>query len=154
MNTRLLAPLLLAAAALALPAATAWADPPPWAPAHGYRAKHRYIYYPVREIYYEPASDLWFWIDGGNWSFGSRLPVGYQPYTTGGISVELYTDRPYEDHVHVVEHYGRGPRVVERHYHTAPVVEVEEHHYYHDEGAPPAKGRHKGKHKHKHKHKD
>lgn len=28
------------AAALAAPAAPAFADPPPWAPAHGYRAKH------------------------------------------------------------------------------------------------------------------
>ena len=31
--------LAIAAAALTLPAAPAFADPPPWAPAHGYRAK-------------------------------------------------------------------------------------------------------------------
>lgn len=140
MNTRLLAPLLLAAAAAALPAELAWADPPPWAPAHGYRAKHQYVYYPVHEIYYEPARDIWFWIDGGNWRFGSSLPIEYQPYTRGGVTVELYTDRPYEDHAVVVEHYGRGPRAVERHYRTAPVV-VEEHHYH---GSVPAKG-HKSK---------
>jgi hypothetical protein len=29
-------------AAVALPVGTAYADPPPWAPAHGYRAKHGY----------------------------------------------------------------------------------------------------------------
>lgn len=32
----------LAAAMLALPPATAFADPPRWAPAHGARAKHKY----------------------------------------------------------------------------------------------------------------
>lgn len=32
----------LAAATLALPPATAFADPPRWAPAHGHRAKQRY----------------------------------------------------------------------------------------------------------------
>ncbi len=34
--------LAIAAAGLALPAAPAFADPPPWAPAHGHRAKERY----------------------------------------------------------------------------------------------------------------
>jgi len=29
-----------ALASMALPSAAAYADPPPWAPAHGYRAKH------------------------------------------------------------------------------------------------------------------
>ncbi|MCF8707724.1 glycine zipper 2TM domain-containing protein [Rhizorhapis sp. SPR117] len=41
-----------ALAALALPAAPALADPPPWAPAHGARAKHRM--YDDRGRYYEP----------------------------------------------------------------------------------------------------
>jgi uncharacterized protein YcfJ len=34
--------LVIAAAALTVPAAPAFADPPPWAPAHGKRAKDRY----------------------------------------------------------------------------------------------------------------
>lgn len=37
--------LALAAAALTLPAAPAFADPPPWAPAHGKRAKDAQRYY-------------------------------------------------------------------------------------------------------------
>lgn len=40
-------------AALALPAAPALADPPPWAPAHGHRAKERGIYDSYGR-YYEP----------------------------------------------------------------------------------------------------
>src|SRR5918996_4735374 len=64
------APLALAFAlvvACVLP--TAWADPPPWAPAHGYRAKHRYVYYPDGDIYYVPDSRLRFWLSGSGWSF-------------------------------------------------------------------------------------
>ncbi|MGE5723044.1 MAG: glycine zipper 2TM domain-containing protein [Sphingomonadales bacterium] len=50
--------LLLAAAAVALaaPLGPAAADPPPWAPAHGYRAKHGgygALYYP--DPYYRPG---------------------------------------------------------------------------------------------------
>ena len=45
--------LALAAAALAIPAAPAAADPPPWAPAHGKRAKDRAIYDGYGR-YYEP----------------------------------------------------------------------------------------------------
>lgn len=40
-------------AALAIPAGTAYADPPPWAPAHGKRAKDRGLYDNYGR-YYEP----------------------------------------------------------------------------------------------------
>lgn len=40
-------------AAVAMPVATAYADPPPWAPAHGKRAKDRAIY-DSDGRYYEP----------------------------------------------------------------------------------------------------
>ncbi len=40
-------------AALTLPAGTAYADPPPWAPAHGKRAKDRSLYDNYGR-YYEP----------------------------------------------------------------------------------------------------
>jgi hypothetical protein len=105
------APLALAFAlvvACVLP--TAWADPPPWAPAHGYRAKHRYVYYPDGEIYYAPDSRLWFWLSGSGWSFGASLPLEYQPYVrTDGVALELSTDRPYEDHANVIQRYGGRP---------------------------------------------
>jgi hypothetical protein len=40
-------------AAVAMPSASAWADPPPWAPAHGKRAKDRALYDSYGR-YYEP----------------------------------------------------------------------------------------------------
>lgn len=89
----------------------AFADPPPWAPAHGYRAKqHRYVYYPAREIYYAPETRMWFWLNGGSWQFGASLPVEYRPYATGGVNVVLETDRPYQQHSYVVERYGKGTK--------------------------------------------
>lgn len=100
----------LAVATTLLLAAPAFADPPDWAPAHGHRAKHRYVYYREREIYYAPDSRLWFWFDGGDWRFGASLPVRYQQYTTAGISIELGSDRPYTEHRYVTEHYGQGDR--------------------------------------------
>lgn len=99
-------PVLVIAAAMAAAPAALLADPPAHAPAHGYRAKHRYVYYPSQEIYYEPERGLWFWLDGGDWEFGLSLPTYYRQYTSGGISIELDTDKPYTEHHSVVSQYG------------------------------------------------
>src|SRR5688572_27236236 len=90
--------------ALAGPVASL-ADPPAHAPAHGYRAKHQYVYYPAHRIYHEPSNQLWFWMNGGSWSFGASLPVHLQQFTVGGISVELDTDRPYTQQAYVEQTY-------------------------------------------------
>jgi len=106
-----LALLTLLAAWLALPP-PALADPPPWAPAHGYRAKqqYRYVYYPRHEVYYAPETQLWFWLDGGRWRAGASLPVGIVVADAPGVAVVLGSDRPYVEHDYVVEHYGRHRR--------------------------------------------
>ena len=97
----------LFAACLALPL-PAFADPPHWAPAHGYRAKmHRYIYYPGHEVYYAPASQLWFWLEGGSWRVGAYLPSGIAVAGFPGISILLGTERPYEMDAYVVKRYGK-----------------------------------------------
>lgn len=106
---------LLAGFSFALPAQ---AEPPPWAPAHGHRAKHvyRYVYYPERQVYYAPETHAWFWLSGGNWQVGVTLPSQYQAYvTSGGISLSLNASRPYVEHVYVEEHYGRPWRAEHRH---------------------------------------
>lgn len=163
MTRKLLAPLMLALSATLLPLEAAFAQPPDWAPAHGYRAKHRYMYYPSHQVYYEPASTTWFWLEGSNWRFGSRLPVYYQQYTRGGVWVDLDDDRPYHRHDYVVRHYGR-PRVVEHHYHERRRPVVVEHHYhdrprkvvvehrYDDDRRHGKKEKHKHKKHHKHDH--
>jgi hypothetical protein len=126
-------PALLSAAVLLLGLAVAvpaHATPPPWAPAHGHRAKqareYQYVYYPAQQVYYAPATSTWFWLSGGNWQFGINLPARYHAYAGDGVSVALHSSHPYVQHAYVEEHYGRPWR--------------EKHHY-----------KHKEKHKH-HKH--
>ncbi|WP_025915719.1 hypothetical protein [Herminiimonas sp. CN] len=96
----------------------AGAEPPPWAPAHGYRSQHahRYVYYPARQVYYAPETRSWFWFSGGNWQAGVTLPSQYQAYvSSGGVSISLNASRPYIQHVYVEEHYGRPWRAEHRH---------------------------------------
>lgn len=99
--------LLFIAAVSALPSAPSFADPPPWAPAHGYRAKqYRYVYYPEYQVYYAPETRMWFWLGGGQWRNGISLPTGYAVGAVPGVSVILDTGMPYERHEYVVEQYG------------------------------------------------
>lgn len=100
---------LLSAAVIGTPA---YANPPPWAPAHGQRARpaqqYRYVYYPQQQVYYAPATRQWFWLSGGGWHFGLTLPSQYQGYVNyTGVPVLLHSRRPYVEHVYVEQHYGR-----------------------------------------------
>ncbi|RZI40848.1 hypothetical protein EGT07_21350 [Herbaspirillum sp. HC18] len=126
---------LLAAAAIGVcTGLPAQADPPPWAPAHGHRAKevrtYRYVYYPAQQVYYAPQQNVWFWMNGGNWQFGANLPVQYRAYTTSGVNVTLGSARPYTEHVYVEEHYGRPWREKHGHGHGHE-KHKEKHHKHH-----------------------
>lgn len=95
------------AASVGFVAAPVYADPPPWAPAHGWRAKHRYVYYPSAEVYYAPDTRMWFWLGGNGWQAGVSLPVALQGYVqVGGVSIDLDVDRPYLRNDYVVRRYG------------------------------------------------
>jgi hypothetical protein len=99
----------LASAGFVTPAAMA--DPPPWAPAHGWRAKHSYVYYPSAEVYYEPASRMWFWLGGAGWQAGVSLPLALHAYVrVGGVNIDLDVDRPYLRNDDVVRRYGGRQR--------------------------------------------
>lgn len=110
--THLRVPLIGAALMLAVTSAPVLADPPPWAPAHGQRAKqvrqYNYVYYPERQLYYAPTTQQWFWLSNGQWQFGVRLPVTYRgTVSNGGIPLVLHSSRPYIEHVYVERTYGR-----------------------------------------------
>jgi hypothetical protein len=125
----------------------AQADPPSWAPAHGYRNKetreYRYVYYPERQVYYAPATQSWFWLNGGNWQVGVNLPRQFQVQSAGnGVPVVLHSSRPYVEHVYVEEHYGRPWR--EQRHHR----DKDKHHKHKH------KDKHKDKHGHHHDHDD
>lgn len=96
--------LALAAAALAVPAVPAAADPPPWAPAHGWRAHHGYGagLYDSYGRYYQPRvitrrSYIWRGRDGRYYCRRSNGTTGLIIGAAGGAlvgrSVAGYGDR-------------------------------------------------------------
>ena len=82
--------------------------PPAHAPAHGYRAKHQYRYYPSRSVYYDTGRRLYFYIKGDNWEIGASLPNQIQIGLGDSVSIELDTDKPYIYHSEHVKKYPPG----------------------------------------------
>lgn len=68
--------------------------PPPHAPAHGYRAKHHYRYYPDAYVYYDTARHRYFYNDKGGWRMSVSLP-GFIRLGSSYVTLELDTDKPY-----------------------------------------------------------
>jgi hypothetical protein len=50
------------------------AGPPPWAPAHGYRAKTRYVYFKDYNVYYDNTRGIYISISGGKWVVSTKIP--------------------------------------------------------------------------------
>jgi hypothetical protein len=82
--------------------------PPPWAPAHGYRARHCYHYYPSSYVYYDTGRKLYFYYDRGNWQVSVSLPTRIHIDINDYVSLEMGTDKPYEYHPEVVKKYPPG----------------------------------------------
>ena len=82
--------------------------PPPHAPAHGYRAKHQYRYYPSSSVYYDTGRGLYFYLKGDNWEVGASLPGNFRVGLGDSVSIELDTDKPYLQHAEHVKKYHRG----------------------------------------------
>ena len=82
--------------------------PPPWAPAHGYRAKHHYRYYPSSSVYFDTGRSLYFYYDGRHWEMSVSLPTWIRIDINDYVSMEMGTDKPYEYHHDVVKRYPPG----------------------------------------------
>jgi len=68
--------------------------------------KHHFVYYRDHDIYYAPESKVYYWNQNGSWQSAAVLPPEQRTYvTSGGVDVELDTERPYERHDYVVAHY-------------------------------------------------
>jgi len=80
--------------------------PPPHAPAHGYRAKHQYRYYPSCSVYYDAYRKLYFYLEGPNWRIAASLPHSIQLGSGGFVGIEMDSDRPY---IHYEEHKRKYP---------------------------------------------
>lgn len=93
--------------------------PPPWAPAHGYRAKTRYVYFPDRNFYYDLNTRNYIYLSGSNWRVSATLPkllIGINLGKSTQIELDFVGERPYrENHVHVVKY--KKPKKVKAHRH-------------------------------------
>jgi hypothetical protein len=82
--------------------------PPPWAPAHGYRAKHKYRYYPSSRVYYDTGRRVYFYPEGGNWQVSASLPSSIRIEVSDYVSLEMDTDEPYRYHSDVEKRHPHG----------------------------------------------
>jgi hypothetical protein len=82
--------------------------PPPWAPAHGYRAKHQYRYYPESHVYYDTGRSVYFYYEGGRWGASVSLPSSIRIDVNEYVSLAMDTDEPYRYDSAVVKKYPPG----------------------------------------------
>jgi hypothetical protein len=69
--------------------------PPPHAPAHGYRAKYTYYYYPDAGVYFDTARQLYFYMDDGRWRISVSLPRHLHVRLDDHVTIHMNSDRPY-----------------------------------------------------------
>ena len=71
--------------------------PPPHAPAHGYRAKYNYRYYPSSSVYFDAYRKVYFYLEGDNWRMSVSLPKEIHLKIGDYVSIEMDTDKPHKD---------------------------------------------------------
>ena len=84
------------------------AGPPPWAPAHGYRAKHSYHYYPSSNVYHERDQRVWFYYRDGGWRMSASLPSEIRIEMNDYVVLDMDDDRPYHYDHEVIKRYPPG----------------------------------------------
>lgn len=72
--------------------------PPPWAPAHGYRAKTRHVYFPDHNFYFDMQKGVYIYLHNGNWTIAAKLPSLYSSTNLQSavqIELDLTSDNPH-----------------------------------------------------------
>ena len=69
--------------------------PPPHAPAHGYRAKYRYYYYPEAYVYFDISRKAYFYLEGDRWRMSASLPQSFHVRLGQHVTIEMDSDKPY-----------------------------------------------------------
>ena len=86
--------------------------PPPWAPAHGYRAKTRHIYFPDYNFYFDVQKNVYIYLSGDKWQVDVRLPSIFGGIDLKGavkVELELDTDSPQKFNAeHIVKYKTKG----------------------------------------------
>lgn len=79
--------------------------PPPWAPAHGYRAKTRHIFFPEFNFYFDITKGVYIYLSGTKWLTNQNPPVflsGINLKTTKQIELDVNINNPQKfnkDHI-------------------------------------------------------
>lgn len=86
--------------------------PPSWAPAHGYRAKTRHIYFPDQNFYFDLQTNEYIYLKGDTWQVSVKLPSLYAAIDLDGavkVELELNTDSPQKfNHDHIARYKVKG----------------------------------------------
>ena len=80
--------------------------PPPHAPAHGYRAKRAYHYYPDAYVYFDLSRKVYFYLAGDKWRMSASLPHSFSVRLGKHVTIEMDSDRPY---THFKKHKKKYP---------------------------------------------
>ena len=83
-------------------------SPPPWATAHGKRARYQYKYYPNMCIYYDARRSVYFYLDTGTWKVSVKLPAHVRIDVNDYVTLEMDTAEPYICHDQVAREYPPG----------------------------------------------
>jgi len=97
-NSFILVTIVALTMCLTLPFETLKADPPRWAPAHGYRAKTHHVYFPEQNFYYDTHRNVYIYPDRGRWVTNVQLPsifLGVNLFNAPKVELEINSDRPY-----------------------------------------------------------
>jgi len=84
--------------------------PPSWAPAHGYRAKYHYRYYPSSHIYFDVGRGLYFYFNGVKWLKSPSIPAGIPIEPNDYVTLDMDVDKPYKYHSEIIKRYPRGQK--------------------------------------------
>jgi hypothetical protein len=84
--------------------------PPAHAPAHGYRKKHTYRYYPDSEVYFDTSRDVYFYLSGDQWRVSASLPNSIRIGLGDHVVIETDTSQPYEYHKEHKHKYPPGQK--------------------------------------------
>ncbi|UII19403.1 hypothetical protein [Fulvivirga ligni] len=85
--------------------------PPPWAPAHGYRAKTRYVYFKDHDVYYDHERGVYISLSGKGWKVEAKLPDVLQKIdlnTTARIDLDFDGLDPQRLHKEHMKLYPKG----------------------------------------------
>ena len=71
--------------------------PPPHVPAHGYRSKYSYRYYPSCYVYFDVSRKCYLYMAGDSWEVMTSVPASMRAQLGEYVIIEMDTDRPYTE---------------------------------------------------------